>query len=143
MAFTNAGPSSEVTINTVPVRSPLATIQTIGVTMTPTTLTASTTTTESFGANGATQVTAATGILPGDVVLAVNFSGAQTAAVGVGGAYVDPAVLDKFYVIFTNSGAGTPVPASGVYLVTVARFIQSASVTPATFSTLPSSITTN
>ena len=142
MAFTNAGPSSEVTINTVPVRSALATIQTIGVNMTPTALTASTTTTENFGLNG-TIVTTATGILPGDVILAVNFSGAQTAGVGIVGAYVDPAVLDKFYVIFNNATAGTPVPASGVYLVTVARFIQSATVTPATFSTLPSSITTN
>lgn len=142
MPFINAGPSSEVTTNTVPPRSTLQTVQTIGVTMTPTALTASTTTTESFGLNGAI-VTAATGILPGDVILAVNFSGAQTAGVGVVGAYVDPAVLDKFYVIFNNATAGTPVPASGVYLVTVGRYIQSVSTTPATFSTLPSAVTLN
>lgn len=143
MAFTNAGPSTEVTTNTVPVRSTGATIQTIAVNMTPTALTASTTTTESFGANGATQATAATGILPGDVILAVNCSGAQTAGVGIVGAYVDTSTLDKFYVVFNNATAGTPTPASGYYLVTVLRFIQSISTTPATFSSLPASITTN
>ena len=144
MAFTNAGPSSEVTINTVPVRSALATIQTIAISVTPTAAALSTTTTENFGANGTiVPTTGATGILPGDVIMSVNYSGAQTAGIGIVGAYVDPVVLDKFYVIFSNSTAGSLTPAAGYYLVTVARFIQSASVTPATFSSLPSAITTN
>lgn len=142
MPFTNAGPSAEVTINTVPVRSPLATIQTIAVSMTPLAVATITTAEQSFGSNGVSQATAATGILAGDVILGVS-APSLVAGVSVASFRADTAVNDKFYVTFVNPTAGSVTPVSGVYLVTVARFIQSASVTPGTFSTLPSSVTTN
>lgn len=142
MAFTNAGPSSEVTINTVPVRSTAATYQTIAVAMTPVALAASTATEQSFGLNGASFATAATGILAGDVIVAVN-APSTTAGVVIGGARVDTAVNDKFYVTFGNCTAGTPTPPGGTYLITIARYIQSVSTTPGTLSTLPSSVTSN
>jgi hypothetical protein len=89
-----------------------------------------------------TVVTAATGILPGDVIMAVN-PPSTTAGVGVSQFRVDVAVVDKFYVAFVNPTAGSLTMPSGTYLVTVARYIQSVSTTPGTLSSLPASITAN
>lgn len=136
MAFTNAGPSSEVTVNTQPPRSTSQFIQTIGVTMTP--LAVTTSGEQSFGSAGVSQATAATGILPGDVILSAN-PPAFVTGVTVAAARVDTAVADKFYLDFI----GTGTPASGVWLITVMRFIQSVTVTPGTLSTVPNSITSN
>jgi hypothetical protein len=96
---------------------------------------------QSFGLNG-TAATAATGILAGDVIMAIN-PPSTVAGVGISQFRVDTATNDKFYVSFVNPTAGSLTMASGTYLITVARFIPSVSVTPGTFSTLPSSITAN
>lgn len=138
----NPGPASVSTINTESPRSTLQFIQTIAVAITPVALVASTSAEQSYGAAGASFATATTGILPGDVILSVSHP-SLTAGTGIGGFRVDTSVADKFYIVWTNSTAGTPTPAAGTYLITVARFIQSTSVTPATFSTLPAAITSN
>lgn len=138
----NPGPASIQTVNTQPPRSTEQFIQTIAVSLTPVAVATITTAEQSFGANGATQATAATGILAGDVILAVN-SPSLVAGVALANARVDTAVNDKFYLTFVNPTAGSVTPASGVYLITVARFVQSVSTTPGTLSSLPSSITTN
>lgn len=138
----NPGPALVSTVNTQSPRGTEQFIQTIAVAITPTALVASTSAEQSYGLNGATFATAATGILPGDVILAVNHP-SLTAGTGIGGFRVDTSVVDKFYVVWTNSTAATPTPASGTYLITVARFNQSTSVTPATFSSLPASLTSN
>lgn len=136
MAFTNAGPSIESTPNTQSPRSNHQFVQTIAVSMTP--LAVTTSGEQSFGAAGASQVTAVTGILPGDVILGIS-PPAFVTGVTLAAARVDVAVVDKFYVDFI----GTGTPSSGIYLITVARYIQSASTTPGTLSTLPSQITLN
>lgn len=138
----NPGPAVQSTLNTQSPRGTDQFIQTIAVAITPVALVASTSAEQSYGLNGASFATAATGILPGDVILAVNHP-SLTAGTGIGGFRVDTSVVDKFYVVWTNSTAGTPTPASGTYLITVARFNQSTSVTPATFSSLPASLTSN
>jgi hypothetical protein len=142
MPSTNPGPATEVTINTVPIRGTLATIQTIAVSMTPLSVATITVAEQSFGANGASQATAATGILPGDVILAVSPPAVGT-AVGIASFRVDTAVADKFYVAWVNPTAGALVPSSGTYLITVARYIQSVSTTPGTLASLPSTVTLN
>jgi hypothetical protein len=124
MAYTNPGPSTTTTINTQSPYSPEITFQTIAVNMTPAAMAASTATEQSFGLNGVTQVTAATGIKAGDVIVGVS-PPSHVAGVVVGGYRCDPAVDDKFYVIFGNCTAGTPTPPPGLYLVTIARFNQS------------------
>lgn len=138
----NLGPAVVNTVNTQSPRSAEQFIQTIAVAITPVALSASTSAEQSYGLNGASFATAATGILPGDVILAINHP-SLTAGTGIGGFRVDTSTADKFYVVWTNSTAGTPTPASGTYLITVARFNQSTSTTPGTFSSLPSSITLN
>ncbi len=81
-----------------------------GPTLTPTALTASTTTAQTFSVPG---------LLLNDAVN-VTFNGAQTAGVGIGNAYVS--ALGVLTIVFTNStAAGTPTPAAGVYLVLVDR----------------------
>lgn len=116
------------------------TIQTIAVTMTPVAVATITVAEQSFGANGVSFVTAATGILPGDVILAVN-PPATVAGVGISQFRVDTSVTDKFYVAWVNPTAGSLTPTSGIYLVTVARFNTSVGTsTPGTFSGLPSSL---
>ena len=80
-----------------------------GVSLTPTALTASTTTAQTF-------------TIPGLVIndaVNVTFNGAQTAGVGIGNAYVS--ALNTLTIVFTNSTAGTPTPAAGAYLVLVDR----------------------
>lgn len=137
----NPGPAVLNTVNTESPRGFVQFIQTIAVAITPAALSASTSAEQSYGANGATFVTAATGILPGDVILSISPPSITAAAV-IGGWRVDTAVADKFYITWGTCSAGTPTPASGTYLITVARFIQSVSTTPATFSTLPSALVT-
>ena len=80
-----------------------------GPTLTPGALTASTTTALTFTIPG---------LLLNDAVN-VTFNGAQTAGVGIGNAYVSAA--NVLTIVFTNSTAGTPTPAAGVYLVLVDR----------------------
>lgn len=140
----NPGPAVANSVNTQSPRSTLQFLQTIAVAITPVALVASTSAEQSYGLNGASFATAATGILPGDVITAINHP-SLTAGTGIGGFRVDTAVVDKFYVVWTNSTAGTPTPAAGTYLITVARYNQAASgeASPATFSNLPSSLTSN
>lgn len=138
----NLGPASVQTVNTQSPRSAEMFVQTIAVSMTPLSVATITVAEQSFGSNGVSQVTAATGILSGDVIMAINPPAVGT-AVGIASFRVDVAVNDKFYVAWVNPTAGALVPSSGVYLITVARFIQSTSVTPGTFSSLPTTITLN
>jgi hypothetical protein len=138
----NLGPSNAVTVNTQSPRSTVVTIQTIGVSLTPLSVATITTAEQSFGANGVSQVTAATGILAGDVILAVSSPGLQ-AGVALCNWRVDVAVNDKFYLTFANPTAGGVVPLTGVYLITVARFSQSVTTTPGTLSSLPTAVTLN
>lgn len=121
MPSVNPGPSSSQTVNTQIPYSPEVTIQTIAVSLTPTALVASTSAEQSYGANGVTQATAATGIKAGDVIVGVSHP-SLTAGTVIGGVRVDPAVDDKFYIVWGNCTAGTPTPAAGLYLLTVARF---------------------
>lgn len=81
----------------------------IGPTLTPTALTASTTTSQTFTVPGLQLLDA----------VGVNFNGAQTAGVGIGNAYVSAA--NTLTIVFTNSTAGTPTPAAGVYLLDIIR----------------------
>lgn len=81
----------------------------IGPSLTPTALTASTTTAETFSVPG---------LLTTDVV-SVTFSGAQTAGVGIANSNVS--ATDTLRIVFSNSTAGTPTPAAGIYSVHVMR----------------------
>jgi len=136
----NPGPATQVTVNTESPRSFAQFIQTIAVSITPTSIATATTTEQSFGANGVTQATATTGILPGDVILNVN-PPSLVAGVGLVGFRVDTSVSDKFYLQWVTTTT-TLTPPVGTYLITVARIIQSVTTTPGTFSTLPSAIVT-
>lgn len=81
----------------------------MGPTLTPTALVASTTTVQTF---------ALPGLQINDAVQ-VTFSGVQTAGVGIANARVSaPGVLE---VTFSNSTAGTPTPAAGIYTVALDR----------------------
>jgi len=124
MPSVNPGPATITTVNTQSPYSPEVTIQTIAVNLTPVSVATITTAEQSFGLNGVTQVTAATGIKAGDVIIGVNPPGMTTGVV-VANARVDPAVDDKFYLEFVNPTAGGVVPLTGLYLLTVARFNQS------------------
>jgi hypothetical protein len=135
----NPGPATVNTVNTQSPYSTERTIQTIAVSMTPLSVATITVAEQSFGLNGASQATAATGILAGDVILAVNPPSVGT-AVGIASFRVDTAVNDKFYVAWVNPTAGALVPSSGTYLITVARYNQSTSVTPGTLSSLPATV---
>jgi len=135
----NPGPATIVTVNTQSPYSTERTIQTIAVSMTPVAVATITTAEQSFGANGVSQATAATGILAGDVILAVN-PPSMTAGVGISGFRVDTATNDKYYVQFVNPTAGSVTPPSGTWLITVARYSSSVSVTPGTLSSLPSTV---
>jgi|SRR6185437_2154666 len=139
MPSVNPGPASTSNPN---LQSPISferLIETISVSMTPVAVAANTSAEQSFGANGASQATAATGILAGDVILAVN-PPSLTAGTGIVGFRVDTATNDKFYVEFGNFTAGSLTPASGQWLITVARFNTSNASTPGTLSSLPSTV---
>lgn len=137
----NPGPAVINTVNTESPRGFVQFIQTIAVSMTPVAVATITTAEQSFGSNGVTQATAATGILAGDIILSV-VPPSLTAGVGICGWRVDTATNDKFYVEFVNPTAGSVTPPSGTWLITVARLIQSVTTTPGTLSSLPSSIVT-
>jgi hypothetical protein len=81
----------------------------IGPTLTPTALTASTTTALTFTVPGLQLL---------DMVSA-NFNGAQTAGVGIANAYVSAA--NVLTIVFSNSTAGTPTPAAGIYVLAIDR----------------------
>jgi len=137
----NPGPASIATVNTQSPRSTLSSIQTIAVSITPTQIATASSVEQSYGSAGATYVTAATGILAGDVILAIN-PPSTAASCAMGGFRVDLTTNDKFYIDWVTS-ASTITPPSGTYLVTVARFIPSVTTTPGTVSSLPSSLTSN
>lgn len=141
MPSVNPGPSVTTTVNTQSPYSTEVTIQTIAVSLTPVSVATITTAEQSFGAAGVTQVTAATGILAGDVLVAVN-APSHVAGVVLANCRVDPAVNDKFYLTFVNPTAGGVVPASGLYLLTVMRFNQSNRTNGTTLATmgLPSTV---
>jgi hypothetical protein len=140
MANVNPGPASTANPNLQAPISGERTIQTIAVAITPVATATITVAEQSFGANGVSFVTAATGILPGDVILAVN-PPSTVAGVGVSQARVDTAVADKFYVAFVNPTAGSLTMPSGIYLITVARYNTSVGTsTPNVFSGLPTSL---
>lgn len=124
MPSVNPGPATITTVNTQAPYSPEVTIQTIAVNLTPLSVATITTAEQSFGLNGVSQVTAATGIKAGDVIIGVNPPGMTTGVV-VANARVDPAIDDKFFLEFVNPTAGAVVPLTGLYLLTVARFNQS------------------
>ena len=136
----NPGPVTVQTVNTQSPRSAEVFVQTIAVTLTPLIVATITTAEQSFGSAGVSFVSAATGILAGDVILAIN-SPSLVAGVAIANFRVDTAVNDKFYITFVNPTAGGVTPVSGVYLITVARFSQSATTTPGTLSSLPATIT--
>ncbi len=81
----------------------------IGPSLTPTALTASTTTAQNFTVPG---------LLLLDCVTA-SYNGAQTAGVGIGNSYVSAA--NVLTIVFTNSTAGTPTPGAGIYLLEINR----------------------
>ena len=137
----NPGPATQNTVNTESPRSFSQFIQTISVAITPVAVASATVAEQSFGSNGASFATAATGILPGDVILAVS-PPSTTAGVAVVQARVDTATADKFYLAFATPTAGSLTPPSGQYLITVSRFIQSVTTTPGTLTSLPSAIVT-
>jgi hypothetical protein len=137
--MSNPGPASAATVNTQSPYSTERTVQTIGVSLTPLSVATITTAEQSFGLNGVSQVTAATGILAGDVIISVS-PPALTAGVGISGYRVDTTTNDKFYIQFVNPTAGSVTPGSGTYLITVLRFSQSATTTPGTLSTVPATV---
>lgn len=140
MPSVNSGPAQATQVNTQSVYSTEATIQTIGVSLTPLAVATITTAEQSFGLNGVSQVTAATGIKAGDVIIGVNSPGIQ-AGVALANARVDLTVDDKFFLTFVNPTAGSVTPLTGTYLITVARFNQSTRPPGVTaLSSLPSTV---
>jgi hypothetical protein len=131
---TNPGPAGISTINLQSPFSTLQRIETLAVSLTPLIVATITTAEQSFGLNGVSQVTAATGIKAGDVILAVSSPGLQ-AGVALCNYRVDAAVNDKFYLTFVNPTAAGVVPLTGNYVITVARYNLSNSAAP-----LPSSM---
>ena len=81
----------------------------IGPSLTPTALTASTTTSQTFTVPG----------LQLNDSVSVNYNGAQTAGVGIANAYVSAA--NVLTIVFSNSTAGTPTPAAGTYILALDR----------------------
>jgi len=138
---TNPGPAIENTVNTQSPRGFYQFIQTISIAITPVAVATITVAEQSFGANGASFATAATGILPGDVILGVS-PPSTVAGVGISQYRVDTATADKFYISFVNPTAGSLTPPSGQYLITVGRYVQSVSTTPGTLSSLPAAVVT-
>lgn len=140
MAQVNLGPSSSATTNTQSPATFEQFIQTIAISLTPLSVATITTAEQSFGLNGVSQVTAATGIKAGDVVMGFNTPGVTTGVVATS-VRVDPSTDDKFYIQFVNPTAGAVVPLTGLYILHVARPI--ASIRPpgsTTYGFVPTSI---
>lgn len=134
MPSVNPGPASTSNPN---LQSPISFerfIETIAVNLgTIAAVTTATTSEKTFAGLG-------TGILPGDVIVGVSKPTAQ-AGLGIVGWRVDPSTADTFYITYVNPTAGSLTPtAAEVYLITVARFNSSTSVTPGTLTTLPSAV---
>jgi len=139
MTSVNSGPASTSSPNFQSLFAPEIFVQTISVAITPVATATITVAEQSFGLNGVSFATAATGIKPGDVILAIS-PPSTTAGVGISQWRVDTATVDKFYISFVNPTGGSLTMPSGQYLITVARFNQSTSVTPGTLSSLPAAI---
>jgi hypothetical protein len=137
----NPGPAVINTVNTESPRSFFQFVQTIDVAITPVAVATITTAEQSYGLNGASFATAATGILPGDVILAIS-PPSITAGTGIAGWRVDGSTADKFYVTWVNPTAGSLTPASGTYRITVGRVIQSVTTAPGTLGNLPAAVVT-
>lgn len=135
----NPGPASVTTVNTQIPYSTETFVQTIAVSLTPLSVATITTAEQSFGLNGVSQVTAATGIKAGDVILAIN-SPSLVAGVAIANFRVDLTTDDKFFITFVNPTAGSVTPVSGTYLITVMRLNASNRGTPGTLSTMPNII---
>ena len=129
MPSVNPGPAQSQVANIVYPVGTYQLIEELQISLTPTSAASASVTEESFGANGVTQVTPATGILAGDTILSVNPPG-LTAGVTVGSYRVDSAVNDKFYLQFLNPTAGAVVPIAGIYKVVVARRTPQQLLTP-------------
>lgn len=123
MPSVNPGPAQATANNLTDIIGNALFIETITVSLTPLIVATITTAEQSFGAAGVSQVTAATGILAGDIILAVS-APSLVAGVGIAGWRVDAAVNDKFYLTFVNPTAAGVTPASGSYKITVARLEQ-------------------
>lgn len=111
----NPGPASQATTNTQAAVTNHARIQTLSVNL-GTIAAVNTVTAPEITFSGL-----GTGILAGDVILAVTKPTAQ-AGLGIAGWRVDSSVNDKFYITFVNPTAGNITPtASETYLITIAR----------------------
>jgi len=124
----NPGPSNSAVLGLQPPFGNFQLIETLSVSLTPVSVAAATAVEQSFGLNGVTQVTAATGVLAGDV-LAINPPAAATAVLAVS-ARSDPAINDKIFIGYINPSAGALVPSAGVYKIQVFRPIPSQLVNP-------------
>lgn len=118
---TNPGPAGISTINTQSPFSTLQRVETIAVALTPVATATITVAEQSFGLNGVSFVSLATGIKAGDVILGVS-PPSTVAGVGISQFRNDAAVNDKFYISFVNPTAGSLTMPSGTYLITVARY---------------------
>jgi hypothetical protein len=116
----NVGPSSTSTVNTQTPYSFVQFIEPIFVTLTPVAVATITTAEQSFGLNGVSFVSAATGIKAGDIILGVS-PPSTVAGVTLASFRADATTNDKFYITFANPTAGSVTPASGVYTITVMR----------------------
>jgi hypothetical protein len=139
MPSVNPGPASTATVNTQSPYSYEKFIQTISVAITPVAQSTAGSNEQSYGANGASYATAATGILPGDVIIGIS-PPSTAASCSIGGFRVDTSTVDKFYIDWVTS-ASSITPPAGQYLITVARYSSSGGGgTPATLSSLPATL---
>lgn len=140
MPSVNPGPSSSAQANTQNPAGFGQFMQQIAVNLTPLSVPTITTAEQSFGLNGVSQVTAATGIKAGDIIVSVSPPG-MTAGVVVANARVDAAVDDKFYLQFVNPTAGAVVPLTGLYILNVLRpNVSTRPPNSTTYSYLPTSV---
>jgi|SRR5277367_5984198 len=124
----NPGPASSQVLGLQPPFGNLQLIETLSISLTPVSVAAATAVEQSFGLNGVTQVTAATGILAGDIIQ-VNPPAAATAVLAVS-ARSDPAINDKIFIGYVNPSAGALVPSPGVYKIQVLRPIPAQLINP-------------
>jgi hypothetical protein len=109
----NLGPAVVNTTNTQTPFGNAQSIETLTVTLTPTTATINSVQEMTFSGLG-------TNIAVGDVIVGVS-KPTQTAGVGVVGWRVDGTTADKFYVSFANVTGTTVTPAAEAYLITVLK----------------------
>lgn len=109
----NLGPAVVNTTNTVTPFGNNASIETISVSLSPTTATINSVQEMAFSGLG-------TGIVTTDIIIGVS-KPTTTAGVGIVGWRVDATTNDKFYLSFANVTGTTVTPATETYLITVAR----------------------